>query len=503
MRLPFPERIPIVPVFFFAVTICAVQLLQGTNSTFSLLCFFYILLSAQAFNVAGGFTRTSGAYIFFNTVLGVILGLCMKVYLDEPADSNLLVPILTMKIYLAGIAMMLVAVYLSKKVTAKRSILGKMITDAKLQTATVGCLIAGILIFVAGFIVPAANGSVLSALNQINRFFPLAAVLGVINTIRRSGGTRSVNLPVVLAVSMMFAIGALGFSKEGMFAPFACWILAAASQRYKLSRKQIVIMILGTIFVFRYLVPYAQYGRTYREENGGVNVSTAVSLLLNLGYVRDQYLESSADAYEDRVLGYYNTPQGFFDRLQMISIDDALNNETEQAGTFGLDPIVWALENAVPHFIWKDKPTIGIGNIWAHEVGLLSNEDESTGVSFSATASSYHLIGWLGVFLLAPIIWFFLFVIFDSLCGDIRKSPWGLLILVLYAHAGPEADITVLIYMYFYTSFGIVFAAFVGAYVMPVIGTLFIGPEGIVLRRGRPIRSIAGRLLPPARTSES
>jgi len=404
VRLPFPERIPIVPVFLFAVTICAVQQLQGTNSTFSLLCFFYILLAAQAFNVAGGFTRTSGAFIFFNTVLGVILGLCMKVYLGEPADSNLYAPLLTMKVYVAGIAMMLVAVFLSKKVTTKRSILGKMITDAKLQTATVGCLIAGILILVAGFIVPAANGTVLSALNQINRFFPLAVVLGVINTIRRSGGTRSINLPVIIASFLMFAIGAIGFSKEGMFAPFASWILAAASQRYKLSRKQIVALIFGTIFVFRYLVPYAQYGRTFREENGVANVSTAVSLLLNLGYVRDQYLESSTEQYEDRVLGYYNNPQGFFDRLQMVSIDDALINETEQYGTYGLFPILWSFENLVPHFIWKDKPAIGLGNIWAHEVGLLSSEDESTGVSFSSISSSFHLIGWPGILLLAPVI---------------------------------------------------------------------------------------------------
>jgi hypothetical protein len=503
VRLPFPDRIPIVPVFFFAVTLCVVQQVQGTNSTFSLLCFFYILLAAVAFNVAGGFTQTSGAYIFFNTVLSLILGLCMKVYLGEAADSNLSAPILTMKLYVAGIAMMLVAVFLSKKVTTKRSILGKMITDAKLQTATVGCLIAGILIFVAGLVVPAGNGSVLSALNQVNRFFPLAAVLGVINAIRRSGGTRSISLPVIIATSLMFAVGAVGFSKEGMFVPFACWILAAASQSYKLSRTQIFVMLLGTIFVFRYLVPYAQYGRTLRDENGVGNVSTSISLLLNLGYVREQYVETSADQYEDRVLGYYNNPQGFFDRLQMISIDDALINETEQSGTFGFYPIIWSFENLVPHFIWKDKPAIGLGNMWAHEVGLLSPDDESTGVSFSSISSAFHLIGWPGIFFLAPVLWFFLFFIFDSLCGDIRKSPWGLLVLVLYAHAGPEADIATLIYMYFYTSFGIVFAAIVGAYVMPVVGTLFIGPEGIGLRRGRPIRSIAGRLLPPARTSES
>jgi hypothetical protein len=295
----------------------------------------------------------------------------------------------------------------------------------------------------------------------------------------------------------MFWVGLFGFSKEGMFAPFAAWILTAASQRYKLSRPQIVGAILTIIFIFRYLVPYAQYGRSFREENGVTSYATVFNLLTNLGYVREQYLESSEDAYEERVLGYFNTPQGFFDRLQMFSIDDALINRTAQFGTFGASPIIWAFENVVPHFIWKDKPQILIGNIWAHEVGVLGEEDESTGISFSSTATGFHMLGWTGVLLLAPAVWTLLFTIFDSLCGDTRQTPWGLLVMVLYAHAAPEGDLPSLIYICFYTAFGIIFAAVVGAYMMPVLGTLFIGPEGVELRRTGSIRSIAGRLLLP------
>jgi hypothetical protein len=499
VRLPFPESIPIVPAFFFAAILCVIQLTQGTNSAFSLGCFFYILVATYAFNVAGGFTRTSGAFIFFNAVLGVVIGLCMKAYLGEAADSNLQAPNLTITVLLAGMCMMLTVVYLVRRVAPKRALLGTMVTDAKMQTATVGCLIAGILLNIAFITVPSGSGSVLSALNQLNRFFPMAIVLGVINTIRRSGGKRSVNLPVLLAGFIMFVIGLLGFSKEGMFAPFACWILAIASQRYKLSRAQVIGAILVTIFVFRYLVPYAQYGRDFRDENGGVNFSTAISLLSNLSYVRQQYLESSADSYEERVLGYYNDPQGFFDRLQMISIDDALINRTAQFGTYGLYPIAAAFENLVPHFIWPNKPTILSGNIYAHEVGLLGEEDESTGVSFSSTSTAYHLAGWKGIFLLAPAIWFLLFFVFESLCGDTRKTPWGLLVLVLYSHSAPEGDIGNMVYMASYAAFGIVFAAVVGSYVAPLIGTLFIGPEGIELRRGVSIRSIPGRLLLPPR----
>ncbi len=497
MRLPFPESIPFVPVVFFAILLCAVQQLQGTNPLFSLGCFAYILVATIAFNVAGGFTRPSGAYVFFNSVLGVIIGLCVKVYLDEAADSNLLDPLLTIAVYLFGMCMMLVAVYLSKRMRTKHALMGKMVTDSNMQTATVGCLVAGILIVGLGFVVPGGNGSVLSALNQLNRFFPLAIILGVINTIRRSGGTRSINLPVLLAAALMFTGGVLGYSKEGMIGPFAAYVLAAASQRYRVTNTQIVVGILATIFIFQYLVPYAQYGRAFKEESGAANFEVSLSLLSNLGYVRQQYLETSAGAYEERVLGYYNTPQGFFDRLQMISIDDALIQRTDRFGPFGPMPIVQAFDNIVPHFIWKDKPQVQIGNLFAHEVGILAEADESTGISFSSTASSFHIMGWKGVFLLAPATWFFLFLIFDSLCGDVRKTPWGLLVMVLFAHAAPEGDITAIIYMCCYTVYAIVFAGIMGAYVMPVIGSFFIGPQGIMIRRGVQVRSIPNRLRPP------
>jgi hypothetical protein len=496
MRLPFPERIPFVPAFFFAMLLCIMQLLQGTNPTFSLGCFAYILVATIAFNVAGGFTRPSGAFIFFNSVLGVIIGLCVKVHLGEAADSNLLTPLLTIGVYLFGMCMMLAAVYLSKKVTTKRALMGRMVTDSNMQTATVGCLVFGIFMMFAGYVIPGGNGSVLSALNQLNRFFPLAIILGVINTIRRSGGTRSINLPVLLAAGLMFTGGVLGYSKEGMIAPFAAYLLAAASQRYRISRTQIVVGILAILFIFQYLVPYSQYGRAYQEESGP-NLEVSLSLLSNLGYVRQQYLESSAGAYEERVLGYYNTSQGFFDRLQMISMDDALNHQTEQSGVFGLMPMVQAFQNVVPHFIWKDKPQGLIGNVFAHQVGILAEADESTGVSFSSTATAFHMAGWKGIFLLASGTWFFLFLIFDSLCGDVRKTPWGLLVIVLFTHAAPEGDMTAIIYMCFYTTYAIVFAGIMGAYVMPVIGTFFIGPEGIMIRRGAPIRSIPNRLRPP------
>jgi hypothetical protein len=324
VRIPFPDRIPLPPAFYFAGMLCVVQLLEGTNGLFSLGCLFFVIVSVLAFNFAGGFTKPSGSYIFFFSTLTLIIGLCWKAILGEPADSNLDNPILGIGVYLGSICSMFVAVVIARRITTKKAILKDLVTEANMQTATVGCMVTGVLIFVAGWLVPGGNGSVLSAVNQINQFFPLAIVLGTIHTIRRSGGTRSVNLPVMLSSTLLFSIGLFGFSKQGIITPFICWLLAAASQRYRVSRIQIGIGILTAFFIFHYLVPYAQYGRSIRGDSAEENFTVVVSLLSDLGGVREQYLESSSDADADIVHGYFNTPQGFFDRLTAFALDDAI-----------------------------------------------------------------------------------------------------------------------------------------------------------------------------------
>ena len=68
--------------------------------------------------------------------------------------------------------------------------------------------------------------------------------------------------------------------------------------------------------------------------------------------------------------------------------------------------------------------------------------------------------------------------------------------MVVYSHIAPEGMLDGVIYMLGFTSFGIVFAALSAAYVMPLLGTLFKGPEQIAVRRGRAIRSVPRRAAP-------
>lgn len=468
--------------------------MEGTAGLFALCSFLFIFISAITFNLAGGLTRPSGSYVLAFSLLAVIIGLIWKAILGEPGDSNLEAPLLTMEIYLGSICAMLAAVYFSRKLTTKKALLGTLLKPANEQNATLGCVVTGLALIFLDIVIPHQPGSFLSALSQVDRFLPVAIILGVRHQIKKTGGRQSISAPVVIAFVVSFAIALAGFTKEGMLAPMLCWLVAASTMRYRVSLSQIVFGALTVWFVFYYLVPYSQYGRVFRTENLSGNIEASVSLLSNLGYVREQYLTEEEETAEEGQAGYYDKPQGFFDRLQMIGMDDRLNNLTNQGSVFGLYPLVADLENFVPHFIWENKPRLHFQTMYAQEIGgIIPVEDTTTGISFSPAAVAFHMAKWTGVLVVAPILWIMLFTLFDSLCGDVRESPWGLLVIPVFAHAAPEGGLDFVVYLMGFGTLTILFAAFATAYAMPIIGTLFAGPEDTLITRSSPVRSIPRR----------
>jgi hypothetical protein len=155
-----------------------------------------------------------------------------------------------------------------------------------------------------------------------------------------------------------------------------------------------------------------------------------------------------------------------------------------------------AFENLVPHFLWPNKPTIHFGNFYAHEMGGLAADDVTTGISFSPSGEAFHTGRWMGVLLWAPLIWIALFTLFDSLCGDTRTSPWGLLMCAYFAHTAPETGLGGAIFSMGNVAVGLIVAAVASAYIMPVLGTLFKGPGQVAVRRELPIRGIPRRFRP-------
>lgn len=480
MRLPFPERFPLRYVVVFATIVAGLQQLQGTDLLFSAYFYLFVVVAALAFNTAGGFTRPSGGYVFFYS-FGVIAGVAGKALLGEAADSNLRAPNLTMQVFLGGITAMWVATFISRRLTTRKALLQNIVKPKDMRNATLGCAATGITITVLVVILPHGSGGVLSALNQVNQFLPMAVILGTVHQVRKSGGTSALSLIVALAGFLGFATnGLILFSKAGMFTPLLSWLITAASMRYKMRLHQMAVLALVFYAMIHYFVPYAQYGRN--AEGTGVtledNTRAAWGLVQNLGQVREDYIAQRSDSSEDEVNGYYDQPQGLLDRIQILKPDDGLIDVTEERGVYGLAPIGWNFLNLIPHVFLPNKQQYLLGNMYAHEVGgILADEDVSTGISFTPSGDAYHMAKWTGIFIVAPILWIMLFTLYDSVCGDVRKSPWGLLIIAVFAHAAPEGMLGGTIYMMGYTLIGLLFAAFAAAYVMPIIGTLMAGPE--------------------------
>jgi hypothetical protein len=505
MRIPFPTRIPLSYSCGFAVLLCVVQVLEGTEPAVTLLTFAFIVIATIAFNVAGGFAFPSGSYIFFYAVLAVIIGLTYKAYLGEAADSNLSTPVTTMMVYVAGISGMLVSAYFKRLVLPAKSLLGETAARVDLDAASIGCMIVGAAIFIASLLksggaaedkYAATSGTLLSALGQVNRFLPLGIILGVTYQIKKSGGRRFLGPAVVAAtIFSCLAFGILATSKQGLFEPIACIMIAAAAMRYRFSVGQVAVFLLGMFLLFYYLVPYIQLGKSaVQGETAAESIENAYALLTNLDAAREHTLAQEQKEIEadDYTIHYFDTPQGVFDRLQMISIDDALIDTTEQGNVFGFTPLLYDVYNLVPHFIWPGKPLILLGNVYWHEIGMAhysnqGEDDTTTGISFSPTSDAFHMAKWTGVLVVAPVLWFMCFFVMDWVCGDTRRSPWGLLMVAMCSHIAPEGLMSGPFYLATFGPLTVIFVSFMAAYVLPLIGNVLItrlraGAGGATLR---------------------
>jgi hypothetical protein len=489
VRLPFPERVPLLPVFGFCAALNMLQLFNGTTPLFSVLTTLFILIVTVAFNTAGGLTRPSGGYIFAYSILVVILGITYKALLGEPGQRNLLQPTLTLEVYVGSALALLIATFVARKFTLQKSLFPTFPSLTDMGRASIGCFFVGAASQLYGIFSSAGiqTGSILSALNQLNYFLPLAMILGTTYEIRKSGGQRSINAHVFLSGFVIFAGGIIGYSKQGLLEPFACWIFAVAAQRYKITVAQFFGLLLTAILVVYYLIPYTQIGRNAGEGigrnagEGTTNFSESIKvnifLLSNLDLVRAAYNldEQRYNESNSIMLRYYDRPQGLADRLQMIAPDDILINATETTGSFGIFPLVFAFENNIPHFLWAGKPIVNFGNLYAREIGIIDRSDTTTGISFSPAGDMYHQARWGGILGLLPALLFVLFVVTDSCCGDTRSSPFALLAFILFLHSAPEAGATGIIHAMTFDIGVLLLVAVVSTKMMPFIAGLVLG----------------------------
>jgi len=316
---------------------------------------------------------------------------------------------------------------------------------------------------------------VLSLLRNTNEFLPFSIILGVIYVVRSSGGKRSTNPWIIAIIVLTTCQGLLSFSKQAIFTPEFCWIVGAAISGYKLRPVNYIVIGIALFLSVSIATPYSQYGRNLKGTgatgNGALaNAPIAIQLLSHPLQLRQDYEEDAVNAYG--ALNYYDRSAGIFDRLQLIAVDSALINVTDQKGTFGYWPIAEGFENLIPHFLWPNKPTPYYGNTFAHELGGLDDEDISTGVSFSITADAYHEGSLTGVIVGIPIVMTIIFMAWSFLIGDLRDHPAGLILTLVLSHVASEGGFWGLPALIEIAFIALAFG-FVCRYIFPLAGSIF------------------------------
>ena len=476
MRIVLPQRIKVSGALIFAFILAIVQLLEGTHPSYVLAVFAYFMLSTFAFNIAGGFNRPSGAFIFYYSVLVAGLGTVYKALLGQAADTNLGSSLLQMLLYCGTLVALLVAAYITRKlVTTQDGLAGVLhVPQINFSNAAMGCVVMVVFIDTAAPFFSGFAGSIMHAIVMVNYFLPLGILLGTVAAVRNSGGQRSTSPLVVCAIVYSTYVGLLASSKQGMFTPFVSWIIGLAWAKFSLRLKHLIAIIAFAVVAQEFMVPLANIGR---EESGDRNAIVEHHLLhpVELMQMNREHLE----AYAGDSGFYFGAPQGIFDRLTMLPPDAGLITYTAEGHYFGYLPILYYYQNWVPHIVDPHKLegiSVG-GNTYAHELGHLLDADTTTGISFSATAEAFHIDGWFCVLLVQPIIFVMLFITTDGVCGDLRRQPWGLLPVLLFAHTAPEQGLGGPITYNWMGNIGTIFAIFIAGYVAPVFGRLFAGRE--------------------------
>lgn len=470
MQIAIPTKFKMNQVLVFCTALFLGQLLTGTTLILSALTMLYLLFFTVAYNLSGGLSYPSGAWIFFNGTLSAIIGLTYKVLIGEPLQSNLSSPNVTLEAYCAGMAMVALASYASRQFRRTRPLLKPLSVNLNMRSLALLCLLVGVLLNLFSFLLPF---SIYTAISQLNRFGEAAVILGVFYEVKASAGQRSSNWIVWVAGLQAFTVGVLGFSKEGMFSPILAWLLSCIVLNFRFSQKQVLGIIFVAIFCVTYLAPYSQVARgaqgsiTTWSDNFGV----AAKYLGDLPATRREYLRTTDSEEYNQGFSLYNKPQGIFNRLEMLAFDDGLISFTDEHRPIGYAPTYLGFLNLIPHFLYPNKPSLRIGNMYAREIGMVTEADTTTGISFSPFGDAYHQGKWVGIFVLIPVVLFLLFIISDSLVGDIRNNPYGVVLIALFAHVAPEGVLEQQIHMSVFAPLSVLAVAVLARFLLP----LFVG----------------------------
>jgi len=430
-----------------------IQLLQGTSIVFASHILFFNLCWGFTVNLLGGLATVEGWLIFLFGLRHVGISQFAKMFFGQAADTGLDNPELTGMVYSWGIlTVLIVCVVISKFDLSMRGFIKPHTSESSRFSHWI---IFGVgLIGMATKIIQSSFSILylLPLFNLLTYLHPLT-FLGLAyelnKNLKQSKGRHFLSPSSLIMLIISFGFGAVSASKQNMFEPMMVVFLTLLFQGYIFKARHLIwggVLVFLAVFV---LTPLSNYGRNeYRQESTSKTIISLIDYLSkNFSSVEkyQSYKQSIEETYEESNLAersYFGKSYPLLERFSLIHDADNLiaNYKFREHEGF---PFFWDRLHLLPRSLtgkWLKDDYIQ-GDDLAKISGIISEDNDTTWVSFGFIAEAYAIFGWWGgiVAISMPLLLYLIMVrSLDIPSGD---RVWTVFLIVYLQHTFSEAGV--------------------------------------------------------------
>jgi hypothetical protein len=403
--LPFRWRsLPWIAGGFLLLTL---QLATGTDPTYALLIFAFVLLTGVTLAALDGVTTPVGCCVALLAFQHVLLCQTVKALYWQRPDTPLLRPVETATVYVIGMASLLAGALIWRQIRPANwtPLFRRELDPRRLFWMTLICFTIGFARFVLS-----RTGSRLIGINAADVFEPLSAAAGTAYVIVVSKGRRSFGWENAFPMLLCFATGVLGATRLNLMTGPLMYYLTCYLFRFRFRWVHLVVL-LAAVYVAQFILfPYALYARgVVRTKDLDTNIARATDVFIKVvmdpvKYQQMQANDTKVDPATKR-LRYFGEHITTLDRFAIIIWADGVVDATLIRGTTKMKTIEPGFMSLLPGYLSQQKSSAGTSNALAHRgKGMVGKYDYFTQITLGFFCDAFSSYSWLGVAIIPALI---------------------------------------------------------------------------------------------------
>jgi hypothetical protein len=423
------------------------QFVIGTDPTFTALVLLFTGLWLITVKILGGIKTIFGLCVGFMGAQHIVISQVAKAFMGQRPDTPLHQPVLTMQIYVLGMAMILLAAV----ITRARPIQGIkpiLVPEMRLDHLRMLAIVFTALMF-ARYAALSGVVSELHILLQFDFITPTAVATSTAYVVLSSNKRRAFGMMTFLSVAVPFLFG-IAFSqrKESSYA-LIIFVVTAIAFGFKFKVWHYIIAAVAGYFFIAIVFPFALYARGItRSETFIKSLGKSWDVFLDVAAnpAKYQKLAAAAPPPEDvaaRRMYYYGFPEPNLDRMSLVIVTDALVQATVLKGQTGWETIDEGFDMVVPRAFNQGKEIVGTSNKIAQRApGVVNDLDRTTSITLGFFLEGFLSFGWLGAAFTPFLIALTYFIIYRFVLYEgLKSNVWACALFVFLPWTFSEGTI--------------------------------------------------------------